>query len=294
MDLDDTLIALADDTRRSILKRLAAGEARVTEVARPSTSRSTRSPSTSACSSARDWCAGASPAATTSSRSSPSRSTSSPHGCSETREFWTSRLDHLEAALRAETPSTPARKHAQSKEKQMNARLPSTLVEPGTVRLERLLPGPVERVWAYITESDKRANWLAGGEFDLRVGGKIRLEFDNARLSSEKTPPGEVQGHRRTGTVRGRHHAPRAAAPARPYLELGRRRDRGHLRARAARQGRAAHHRAPPPHASDLVHERHGRLGRAHRHPRRRAERRRAAALLDDARPSSRRSTGRR
>ena len=35
MDLDDTLIALADETRRSILKRLAAGEARVTEVAAP-------------------------------------------------------------------------------------------------------------------------------------------------------------------------------------------------------------------------------------------------------------------
>jgi DNA-binding transcriptional ArsR family regulator len=35
MDLDDTLAALADGTRRSILKRLAAGEARVTEVAAP-------------------------------------------------------------------------------------------------------------------------------------------------------------------------------------------------------------------------------------------------------------------
>src|SRR3954466_13647077 len=35
MDLDDTLIALADDTRRSILKRLAVGDARVTEVAEP-------------------------------------------------------------------------------------------------------------------------------------------------------------------------------------------------------------------------------------------------------------------
>jgi len=33
--LDDTLVALADDTRRSILKRLAAGDARVTEVAAP-------------------------------------------------------------------------------------------------------------------------------------------------------------------------------------------------------------------------------------------------------------------
>ena len=35
MELDDTLVALADDTRRQILKRLAAGDARVTEVAAP-------------------------------------------------------------------------------------------------------------------------------------------------------------------------------------------------------------------------------------------------------------------
>jgi DNA-binding transcriptional ArsR family regulator len=35
MQLDDTLIALADETRRAILKRLALGEARVTEVAEP-------------------------------------------------------------------------------------------------------------------------------------------------------------------------------------------------------------------------------------------------------------------
>jgi DNA-binding transcriptional ArsR family regulator len=35
MDLDDTLVALADETRRGILQRLAAGDARVTEVAAP-------------------------------------------------------------------------------------------------------------------------------------------------------------------------------------------------------------------------------------------------------------------
>lgn len=33
--LDDTLLALADPTRRAILQRLSRGEARVTEVARP-------------------------------------------------------------------------------------------------------------------------------------------------------------------------------------------------------------------------------------------------------------------
>lgn len=72
--------------------------------------------------------------------------------------------------------------------------LPVTLVEPGTVKLERLLPGPVERVWAYITESDKRAKWLAAGEFDLRVGGKVRLEFDNGRLPNEKPLPEKHKG----------------------------------------------------------------------------------------------------
>ena len=70
---------------------------------------------------------------------------------------------------------------------------PVTLVEPGTVKLERLLPGPIERVWAYLTESDQRAKWLAAGEFDLRVGGKIQLEFDNSRLPNDRPLPPEYQ-----------------------------------------------------------------------------------------------------
>jgi len=35
MDLDNTLLALADETRRVILRRLASGDARVTEIAAP-------------------------------------------------------------------------------------------------------------------------------------------------------------------------------------------------------------------------------------------------------------------
>jgi uncharacterized protein YndB with AHSA1/START domain len=63
-----------------------------------------------------------------------------------------------------------------------------TSTEPGTVRLHRLLPGPIERVWAYLTESDKRATWFAGGTFDLRVGGRANLHFDHSNISPEKTP----------------------------------------------------------------------------------------------------------
>ena len=87
---------------------------------------------------------------------------------------------------------------------------PVTVVEPGTVRLERLLPGPIERVWAYITESGKRARWLCAGEFDLRVGGKVSLEFDNSRLSGEKNPPGRG-AHVSSGVIT-RLEAPRLLA----------------------------------------------------------------------------------
>ena len=66
---------------------------------------------------------------------------------------------------------------------------PVTVIEPGTVKLERLLPGPVERVWAYITEADKRAKWLCGGEVELRVGGKVHMEFDQNSLTADKNPP---------------------------------------------------------------------------------------------------------
>jgi uncharacterized protein YndB with AHSA1/START domain len=75
----------------------------------------------------------------------------------------------------------------------------STLIKPSTIRFERLLPGPIERVWAYLVEADKRARWLAGGEFDLRVGGRIELIFDNNSLSDDKNP--ESTGGRFEGRI---------------------------------------------------------------------------------------------
>jgi len=80
---------------------------------------------------------------------------------------------------------------------------PVTIIEPGTVKLERLLPGPVERVWAYLTESDKRAQWLAAGDFELRVGGKAVLKWNNATLPNNDGPvPPEYQG-RNIGRIDG-------------------------------------------------------------------------------------------
>jgi uncharacterized protein YndB with AHSA1/START domain len=79
------------------------------------------------------------------------------------------------------------------------------ITAPDTVRIERLFPGPIERVWAYLTESQKRGKWLASGAMELREGGKVELRFFHADLSAEKEPPEKFQkyqdGHVSHGTV---------------------------------------------------------------------------------------------
>src|ERR1700761_6013597 len=62
------------------------------------------------------------------------------------------------------------------------------LVAPDTLRFERTLPGPIEKVWAYLTESDKRGLWLARGEMELVEGGKVHLEFVHQELSPVLAP----------------------------------------------------------------------------------------------------------
>jgi uncharacterized protein YndB with AHSA1/START domain len=74
------------------------------------------------------------------------------------------------------------------------------VTEPGTVRIERILPGPVERIWAYLTDSEKRAKWFAGGDMELRPGGKMQLVFQHANLSDEKKPPEKFKQHEETRT----------------------------------------------------------------------------------------------
>ena len=45
-----------------------------------------------------------------------------------------------------------------------------TRIDAHTIRFERDLPGPIERVWSYLTESDLRATWLAPGDVPSVVG----------------------------------------------------------------------------------------------------------------------------
>jgi uncharacterized protein YndB with AHSA1/START domain len=62
------------------------------------------------------------------------------------------------------------------------------LTEAATLKIERLLPGPIERVWAYLTDSDLRRQWLASGEMEMKVGAPFELVWRNDRLTN---PPGQ-------------------------------------------------------------------------------------------------------
>lgn len=61
-----------------------------------------------------------------------------------------------------------------------------TFTSEAEVRFQRLLPGPIETVWEYLTDSEKRGTWLAKGTMELKVGGKVELNFLHSSLSDEK------------------------------------------------------------------------------------------------------------
>ena len=59
----------------------------------------------------------------------------------------------------------------------------------GTIRFERLLPGPIERVWAFLFEPEKRRLWFGGGAMSSIAGDDIELIFNNSQLTENDEPP---------------------------------------------------------------------------------------------------------
>jgi len=72
---------------------------------------------------------------------------------------------------------TPAIKHSLGQQ-----------TEPGTLRMERNLPAPVDRVWAYLTDPAKRAAWLAGGTMARQPGEVFEMRFEHTKLTDEEAP----------------------------------------------------------------------------------------------------------
>src|SRR5260370_9901280 len=72
------------------------------------------------------------------------------------------------------------------------------LTEPATLTIERLLPGPIERVWAYLTESDLRRRWLAAGEMEMKADTSFEWVWRFAELTNPpaQRPAADPAAHR--------------------------------------------------------------------------------------------------
>lgn len=62
-----------------------------------------------------------------------------------------------------------------------------TLIEPATLKIERLLPGPIERIWSYLIDSELRRKWLAAARWRCR---RARLSNWCGATTSSPIRPG--------------------------------------------------------------------------------------------------------
>jgi uncharacterized protein YndB with AHSA1/START domain len=74
-------------------------------------------------------------------------------------------------------------------------------ISAAEVRFVRLLPGPIERAWEYLTDPEKRRLWFCGGTTAKNVGGKMTLEFRNQELAPGEAVPEEYKEHAKEGIL---------------------------------------------------------------------------------------------
>jgi uncharacterized protein YndB with AHSA1/START domain/predicted nucleic acid-binding Zn-ribbon protein len=68
------------------------------------------------------------------------------------------------------------------------------VIADGTIRFERVLPAPIERVWQYLTAPDCLPQWLAAGNIDQRFGGKVELNFDVEEMPERQDHGAKIHG----------------------------------------------------------------------------------------------------
>lgn len=62
------------------------------------------------------------------------------------------------------------------------------VAEPATLTIERRLPGPIDRIWSYLIDSELRSLWLAAGAIEEKAGAPVELVWRNDALTD---PPGD-------------------------------------------------------------------------------------------------------
>ena len=65
------------------------------------------------------------------------------------------------------------------------------LLNPHTLQFVRVLPGPIERIWDYLTDAGKRKQWFCDGTSALIPGQQINFVFYNSQLGHPPHPAPE-------------------------------------------------------------------------------------------------------
>lgn len=64
------------------------------------------------------------------------------------------------------------------------------IIDEHTIEFVRILPGPIEKVWAYLWDGEKRGEWFASGAMPTKPGEKFEMRFKHSTLSpNQATPP---------------------------------------------------------------------------------------------------------
>lgn len=64
------------------------------------------------------------------------------------------------------------------------------LTKAAMVRFERLLPGPIERVWEFLTDTSRLPEWFGDGTIEPRIGGAVTIMGGHVRgIVTQWQPP---------------------------------------------------------------------------------------------------------
>ena len=76
----------------------------------------------------------------------------------------------------------------------------ATQLDEQTVEFVRILPGPIEKVWSYLVDNDKRRQWLGSGTLPARVGETFSLHIKHSDYW-----PGDVSADQRAAMAKAEH-----------------------------------------------------------------------------------------
>src|SRR3546814_1908413 len=79
----------------------------------------------------------------------------------------------------SKTPLPPERRRRMTMTAMLTEDDYGVLAEPATLKIERLLPGPIDRVWTYLVDGELRRQWLAAGAMEQQVGAPVELVWRN-------------------------------------------------------------------------------------------------------------------